>query len=49
VTMVSVTYIHRMTLNRSHTYASNCAIDHIYVVKPWEKVNAHGLQLDMLV
>jgi hypothetical protein len=49
VTMVSVAYIRRMTLNRSRTYASCCATDYVYVVKPWEKGNAHELQLDVMV
>jgi hypothetical protein len=26
-----------------------CAAGHVYVVKPWEKGNAHGLQLDVMV
>jgi hypothetical protein len=49
VTVVSVAYIHRISLNRSRTYVSSCAIDHIYVVKPWEKGNALGLYLNMMV
>jgi hypothetical protein len=48
VTVVSVTYIHRLTLNRSRTYASCCVADHVYVVNRCEKGNAHGLHLDML-
>jgi hypothetical protein len=49
VTVVTVTYIRRLTLNRSRTYALCCAAGHVYVVKPWEKGNAHGLQLDVMV
>jgi hypothetical protein len=47
VTVVSVMYIHRMTLYRSRTYASCCAAGRIYVVKPWEKGNAHGVAVLM--
>jgi hypothetical protein len=49
VTVVIVTYICRLTLNRSCTYVICCAVDHVYVVKIWEKGNAHVLELDMLV
>ena len=49
VIVVSVTYIHRLTLNRSHTYVSGCAVECVYDVKPWEKFNALGLQLDVMV
>jgi hypothetical protein len=49
VTVVTVTYIRRLTLNRLRTYMSCCAADCVYVVKPWEKGNAHGLQLDVMV
>jgi hypothetical protein len=49
VTMVTVMYIPKLTLNRSCTYVSCCATDNIYVVKPWEKCNAHELHLDVMV
>jgi hypothetical protein len=49
VTVVTVMYICRLTLNRSCTYARCCATGRVYVVKPWEKGNAHGLQLDVMV
>jgi hypothetical protein len=49
VRVVTVMYIRRLTLNRSRTYALCCAAVHIYVVKPWEKGNAHELQLDVMI
>jgi hypothetical protein len=49
VTLVSVTYIRGLTLNRSRTYALCCAAGRVYVEKPWEKGNAHGLQLDVMI
>jgi hypothetical protein len=49
VTVVIVAYIRRLTLNRSRTYVSCCVAGRVYVVKPWEKDNAHGLQLDVMV
>jgi hypothetical protein len=49
VTVVSVAYIRRLTLYRSRTYASCCAAGRVYVVKPWEKGNAQGLQFDVMV
>jgi hypothetical protein len=49
VTLVTVAYIRRLTLHRSCTYALCCAAGRVYVVKPWEKGNAHELQLDVMV
>jgi hypothetical protein len=49
VTVVSVTYIHRLTLYRSRTYTRCCAAGHVYVVKPKEKGYAQGLQFDVMV
>jgi hypothetical protein len=49
VTVVTVMCIHMLTLNRSRTHALCCAAGHVYVVKPWEKGNAHGLEFDVMV
>jgi hypothetical protein len=49
VTVVSVAYICRLILYRSCTYMSYCAEGRVHVVKPWEKGNAQGLQLDVMV
>jgi hypothetical protein len=49
VTMVSVAYICRLTLYRSHTHALCCVVGRIYVVKPKENGYAQGLQLDVMV
>jgi hypothetical protein len=49
VTLASVAYIRELTLNRSHTYALCCATGHVYVEKLWEKCNAHGLHLDVMI
>jgi hypothetical protein len=49
VTVVTVVYIRCLTLNRSCTYTLCCAAGHVYVVKPWEKGNAHELQLDVMI
>jgi hypothetical protein len=49
VTLVSVAYIRGLNLNRSCTYALCCAAGHVYVENPWEKGNAHGLQLDVMI
>jgi hypothetical protein len=49
MTVVSVAYIRGLTLNRSHTYMSCCAAGRVYVVKPWEKGYAQGLQLIVMV
>jgi hypothetical protein len=49
VTVVTVTCIRMMTLTRSHTHALYCAAGRVYVVKPWEKGNAHGLEFDVMV
>jgi hypothetical protein len=49
VTVVTVTCIRVLTLNRSHTHALYCASGCVYVVKPWEKENAHGLEFDVMV
>jgi hypothetical protein len=38
-----------LTLNRSRTHALSCATSHVYVVKPWGKDNAHGLEFDVMV
>jgi hypothetical protein len=45
----SQSYIHWLTLNRSRTYALCCAVGCVYVIKPWEKGNAHELHLDEIV
>jgi hypothetical protein len=37
------------TLNRSRTHALCCEAGHVYVVRPWEKGNAHGLEFDVMV
>jgi hypothetical protein len=49
VTVVTVTCIRVMTLNRSRTHAIYYEEGHVYVVKPWEKGNAHGLEFDVMV
>jgi hypothetical protein len=49
VTVVTVACMHLMTLNRSHTHVLCCAVGRVYVVKPWEKGNAHGLEFDVMV
>jgi hypothetical protein len=49
MTLVSVMYIRGMTLNSSRTYALCCVAGRIYVENPWEKSNAHGLQLDVMI
>jgi hypothetical protein len=49
VTVVTVVYICRLTLNRSCTYMSCCAVGRIYVVNPKEKGYAQGLQFDVMV
>jgi hypothetical protein len=49
VIVVSVAYIHRLTLYRSCTYASCCEAGCVYVVKPKEKGYAQGLQFDVMV
>jgi hypothetical protein len=33
-----------LTLNRSCTHALGCAGGRVFVVKTWEKGNAHGLE-----
>jgi hypothetical protein len=38
-----------LTLNRLRTHALCCASCRVYVVKPWEKGNAHGLEFDLMV
>jgi hypothetical protein len=38
-----------LTLNRSHTHVLSCATCYVYVEKPWEKGNAHGLEFDVMV
>jgi hypothetical protein len=47
--VVIVVWICVLTLNRSHTHALCCAEGLIYVVKPWEKGNAHGLEFDVML
>jgi hypothetical protein len=49
VTLVLVAYIRGLALNRSRTYALCCATGCVYVEKPWEKDNAHGLELDVMI
>jgi hypothetical protein len=49
VTVVTVTRICVMTLNRSCTHMLYCAVGCVYVVNPWEKGNAHGLEFDVIV
>jgi hypothetical protein len=49
VTVVTVACIHVLTLNRSRTHALYCAAGHVYVVKPWGKGNAHGLDFYVMV
>jgi hypothetical protein len=49
VTVVTVACIRVLTLNRSRTHALCCAAGRVYVVKPWEKGNAHGLEFDVMV
>jgi hypothetical protein len=49
VTVVTVAHIRMLTLNRSHTHVLCCVVGHTYVVKPWGKVNAHGLEFDVMV
>jgi hypothetical protein len=57
---VTVAFIHVLTLNRSRTHTLCCAAGrvhtrsvvqqaHLYVVNPWEKGNAHGLEFDVMV
>jgi hypothetical protein len=38
-----------LTLNRSRTHALSCAVGHMFIVKPWEKGNVHGLEFDVMV
>jgi hypothetical protein len=38
-----------LTLNRSRTHALSCASSRMYVEKPWEKGNAHGLEFDVMI
>jgi hypothetical protein len=49
VTVVTVACICVLTLNSLCTLAPCCVAGHIYVVKPWEKGNAHGLEFDVMV
>jgi hypothetical protein len=46
---VIVAFIHVLTLNRSSTHTLCCAAGNVYVVNPWEKGNAHGLEFDVKV
>jgi hypothetical protein len=47
--MVTVACTRALTLNRSRTHALSCAAGRVFVVKPWEKGNAHGLEFDVMV
>ena len=47
--VVSVTYIHRLTLYRSHTHVLCCVAGRVYVIKPWEKGNRHEIHLDEMI
>jgi hypothetical protein len=47
--VVTVACTHMLTLNRSRTHALSCAAGCVYVEKPWEKGNAHGLEFDVMV
>jgi hypothetical protein len=38
-----------LTLNRSRTHALCCATGRAYVVNPWGKGNAHGLECYVMV
>jgi hypothetical protein len=49
VTVVIVMCIRMLTLNRLRTHALYCVAGRVYVVKPWEKGNAHGLEFDVMV
>jgi hypothetical protein len=49
VTVVIVACICMLTLNRSRTHVLCCEAGHVYVEKPWEKGNAHGLDFDVMV
>jgi hypothetical protein len=47
--VVTVTCAHVMTLNRLCTHMLNCAVGHMFVVKPWGKDNEYGLEFDVMV
>jgi hypothetical protein len=47
--VVAVAWIRVLTLNILRTHALSCVEGHVYVVKPWEKGNAHGLEFDVMV
>jgi hypothetical protein len=47
--VVKVTCPHVLTLNRLRTHALSCAAGRVFVVNPWEKGNAHGLEFDVMV
>jgi hypothetical protein len=47
--VVTVMCPHVLTLNRSRTHEPSFAAGHVFVVKPWEKGNAHGLEFDVMV
>jgi hypothetical protein len=49
VTVVKVVCIRVLTLNRSCTHVLYYVAGHIYVVRPWEKDNAHGLEFDVML
>jgi hypothetical protein len=38
-----------LTLTRSHTHVLSCAAGHVYIEKPWDKDNAHGLEFNVMV
>jgi hypothetical protein len=49
VIVVTVACICVLNLNRLRTHTLCCAAGCIYVVKPWEKGNVHGLEFDVMV
>jgi hypothetical protein len=49
VTVVTVTCIRVLTLNRSCIHVLCCEVGCVYVVKPSKKCNAHGLEFDGMV
>jgi hypothetical protein len=49
VTVVIVTYIRVLTFYRSRAHMLYCVAGRVYVVKPWEKANAHGLEFYVMV
>jgi hypothetical protein len=49
VIVVTIAYIRRLTLHRSHTHVLYCAAGRAYVVKPKENGYAQGLHIDVMV